>query len=183
MTIKALILSVALIVAVSAVNYQPVNSFDASKLVGTQWYEAFFANNQTAKHNACTRYVFTSGSNSQLTYQKGYYQPGLTGDLLSSTLNLQQSGSTGTFQVTTSGQQGDLMILDYDDESDCSWIVIADTNQNLLSVLSKSSQNSAGLARAIELAEEYGQDSHHLESQVSQCPYTNIFSALKKARN
>jgi hypothetical protein len=61
--------------------------------------------------------------------------------------------------------------------------VIADTNQNFLSVLSKSSQNSAGLARAIELAEEYGQDSHHLESQVSQCPYTNIFSALKKARN
>jgi lipocalin len=207
MTFKALLLSVALLVAVSAngygsngydssdtsdtsdgyqsggvspANYQAVKKFDASKLIGTQWYEAFFADNSIQELTACTRYVFTSASKNQITYQYGYYQPGLNGDFLSSTLTIKQSGNTGTFAVTTKKQNGQLLILDF--ASDYSWIVIADTNTNFLSVLSKTAQNLDGLQRALDLASKYGQDSHHLELQVTQCPYTKIFSALTKAR-
>jgi hypothetical protein len=200
MTFKALLLSVALLVVVSAngyddydgdsyqsggispvkVNYQAVKKFNASKLIGTQWYESFYANNQTEELSACTRYVFTSASKNQIAYQYGYYQPGLDGDFLSSTLTIKQSGNTGKFAVTTKKQKGDLIILDF--ASDYSWIVIADTNANFLSVLSKANQNLDGLERAIELAQKYSQDSHHLELQVSQCPYTKILLALTKAR-
>jgi hypothetical protein len=60
-------------------------------------------------------------------------------------------------------------VLDY--ASDYSWIVIADTNTDFIS---KTKQNLAGLDRAIELAGQYNQDSHHLNLQVSQCPCPNL---------
>jgi lipocalin len=180
MTTKTLLLCLALFMAAAAQNYQPVSNFDSSKLIGTKWYEAFYADNSTELLDACTRYVFTCTSNNKIIYQYGYYEPGLNGDFISSTLTIKQSGNSGTFQVTTSGQTGQLIILDY--ASDYSWIVIADTNGGYLSVLSKTSLNLTGLQRALDLAEYYGQDSQHLELQVSQCPYSSIFSALAKAR-
>jgi hypothetical protein len=184
MTTKTLLLCLALFMAATAqdINYQPVRYFDSSKLIGTKWYEAFYADDEVELLDACTRYVFTCTSDNQIIYQYGYYEPGLEGDFDSSTLTIKQSGHTGAFTVTTADQTGQLIILDY--ARDYSWIVIADTTANggFLSVLSEDPLNLTGLQRALELAQKYGQDAQHLEVQSRKCAYRKIFSALAKAR-
>lgn len=74
-----------------------------------------------------------------------------------------------------------MYVLDY--ASDYSWILIADTNTDFISILSKTRQNLDALDRGLELAGQYNQDSHHLNLQVSQCPYNRILYKLQKARN
>jgi hypothetical protein len=83
--------------------------------------------------------------------------------------------------VITQGEKGSLYLLGH--ASDYSWIAIGDTNDNFLSILSKTRQNLDGLDRGLELSDYYNQDSPHLDLQVSQCPYNTILYKLKKLRN
>jgi lipocalin len=183
MTTKTLLLCLALFMAATAqvinIDFQPVSKFDSRKLIGTKWYEAFYADHEVGLLDACTRYVFTRTSDNQIIYQYGYFEPGLEGELLTSTLTIKQSGKTGAFTVTTPNRTGQFFILDY--ARDYSWIVIGDTSTDdggFLSVLSEDPLNLTGLQRALELAQKYGQDAQ----QASKCPYRNIFYSFAKAR-
>lgn len=162
--------------------FYPAFTFKVKQLFGVLWYEAFYADNQFGLLEACTRIQFTPLDSNTIAYQYGYLEPGLKGQFMSSTLTLKKKkGVAGQFNIITPGERGSLFVLDY--APDYSWIVIGDSNSNFLSVLSKTPMNQAGLQRALELAEEYELNSHHLELQDTQCPYTKIQNKLNKALN
>jgi hypothetical protein len=160
-------------------NYQAASGFDSDNLFGQNWYEIMYADNASELLDACVRFVFTRTDCGDIIYQYGYLEPGLDGDFISITLTLKEDCG-GKFDVITNGQ-GSIYVLDF--ASDYSWIVIADTNEDFISVLSKNRQNLNALDRGLELADQYNQNSHHLDLQVSQCPYNRILAKLKQARN
>lgn len=59
--------------------FQPVSNFDASKLLGVNWYEPFSADNAIDELYACTRQLYNSMGNGKVVAQYGLYIPGLNG--------------------------------------------------------------------------------------------------------
>jgi hypothetical protein len=172
----------------SSPGFQAVSKFDASQLSSVNWYEQIYFTNTEDELNGCPRDVFTSTSNGKIIYQYGQYTPGINGDFQSLTLTIKQTGNTGKFTIYN-GKSGEYFyILDFD--PNYQWIVYGIDQQgstgDAITVITKtSSQNSQTLAaiqRGIDLAAQYGFDSHHLELQSTTCNYNNIFSKLKTLR-
>lgn len=171
--------------AASRPAFQAVNYFNAKKLQGVNWYELIFASTFTYELIACPREVYTSIGNGKMTYQYGQYVPGIDGDFESLLLVIKQIGNSGKFKVVNNnGANEYYYVLDFDKNYE--WIVFAvdfeGDDQDVVVLISKSTENLTGIQRALDFAKKNDLDSHHLELQSTTCDYDNIFDKLKKER-
>lgn len=181
-TLIPLLCLIALVVS-NAQNYQPVKHFKVSKLFDTTWYELLYADNSPGTLSACTRVEWLKIDDKHMTYKLGQWNPGLEGDFVVEGANLiRDKNYEGRFAIADAPKGSYVYILDYDPDYD--WIIWANnyTFGGFISVLSKTPQNLDALARVLELAAKYQQNSDHFALQTSKCPYSKLLSLLDKAQ-
>ena len=158
-------------------DFQAVSKLDASNLVGVDWYENIYADTLPDVVQGCVRTVFNKDDDGNIIMQYGYHSGGISGDVETRLLLLNQQGKSGRFSANNKslGRKGEVIILDHADNWD--WVAYANTtgdnDQSYISVLSKAQRNLNGIER-LKLTGKYKKGSHHLDLQTDKCDYKNI---------
>lgn len=169
----------AFLVIANAQQFQIDTTVDNSKLIGIKWYVPFIADHIPQTLQACVRALITPYKNNKLIFQVGFFHPGLNGELVTINDNMKEI-SAGNFMISNPTASGNLLVLDHD--CDYEWFVAVDTLTGPIAVFTKSPSNLEAINRGVELAVQYGYDSHHLNLQTTKCDYQEIFTTWKEER-